>query len=332
MRYSSHNESGLVRVLSFLKSHNTEYLSGQDLSDVLKISRVAVWKHIKRIRELGYVIESKQKLGYRLESGTDVLLPWEVTSGLDTAVIGRHVYYFEAVESTQSQAIKMASDGEEDGTVVIAQRQSKGRGRGGRRWISPNGGIWFSVILRPRFDASIVTLFPMAASLALSNAVKGTLDIQTELKWPNDLTLNGKKVAGMLVDVSLESNKIEDLVLGVGINFDINIKNVERLLKGTSNFYGVASLAKNKKPKPRDLVQAFLRELEEIYSRMNRGKTKEIVRDWTKFSSTIGRNVVISTTDGKISGRALKIDGDGALVVSKDNKTVRIMAGDVVHA
>ena len=332
MRYSSHDESGLARVLSFLKSHNTEYLSGQDLSDVLKISRVAVWKHIKKIRELGYAIESKQKLGYRLESDTDALLPWEITSGLDTVSVGRRVYYFETVESTQSQAMKMASDGEEDGTVVIAQRQSKGRGRGGRTWVSPEGGIWLSVILRPRFDVSIMTLFPMAASLALSKAVKRSLGIQTELKWPNDLTLKGEKVAGMLVDVSLESNKIEDLVLGVGINFDIDVKNVKRLLKGTPNFYGVASLTKNKKPRPKALVQAFLKELEDIYLRMNRGKTKEITREWTKVSSTIGRNVMISTVDGKISGRALRIDDDGALVISKNNRTARIMAGDVAHA
>lgn len=331
MRYSSHDESGLVRVLSFLKSHSTEYLSGQDLSDVLKISRVAVWKHIKKIRELGYVVESKQKLGYRLESDTDALLPWEITSGLETAWIGRHAYYFETLDSTQSQAIKMASD-EEDGTVVIAQTQSKGRGRGGRRWISPEGGIWFSVILRPTFDISTMTLFPMAASLALSKAVKKTLGVQTELKWPNDLMLKGKKVAGMLVDVSLESNKIKDLVLGVGINFDIDAKYIERLLRGTPHFYGASSLAKHKKPKPKALVQAFLKELEDTYSHMSRGGAKDITREWTKISSTIGRNVVISTVDGKVSGHALKIDCDGALVVSKNNKIVRIMAGDVVHA
>ena len=332
MRYSSRDESGLVRVLSFLKSHDAEYFSGQDLSNVLKISRVAVWKHIKKLKELGYVIESRQKLGYRLKSDTNALLSWEVASGLDTELIGTHVYYFDTVDSTQSQAMRLAVEDADDGTVVIAQRQSEGRGRGGRKWVSPEGGIWLSVILRPRFDVSEVTLFPMASSLALSNAVKRTLGIQTELKWPNDLTLKGRKVAGMLVDVSLESNKIEDLVLGVGINFDIDAKNVEKLLKDTPNFYGVASLAKNKKTKPRILVQAFLEELEDIYSQMNRGKTRGIIREWTRLSSTIGKNVEISTISGKISGKAVRIDDDGALVVTKKNKTTRVMAGDVAHA
>ncbi len=124
MTYSSYDNQGIVKVLSFLKSHNTEYLSGQDLSDVLRISRVAVWKHIKKIREMGYKIESKQKLGYRLESNTDKLLPWEITSGLKTKTFGKHTYYFDSIDSTQNQAMKMASDEANNGTVIIAEKQT----------------------------------------------------------------------------------------------------------------------------------------------------------------------------------------------------------------
>jgi len=330
--YSFHDNPGLIKVLSFLKSHNTEYLSGQDLSDVLKISRVAVWKHIKKIRELGYTIESKQKLGYRLELGTDMLLPWEIMSGLKTKIFGKQAYYFDSIDSTQNQAMKMASDQTNNGTIIIAEKQTSGKGRLGRKWISPKGGIWFSVILRPKFDISVITLFPIASALALANAIENTMGIKTELKWPNDITIKGKKVAGMLVDASIESNKIENLILGVGINFSVEVKQIEKILKDTPNFYGVASLSEqNKSVKPILLVQSFLIELEQMYDLLNSGDIKKIIRDWTKKSSTIGQNIEIDTENGKIKGKAIKIDDDGALVISDNNKNMRITSGDIMH-
>jgi BirA family biotin operon repressor/biotin-[acetyl-CoA-carboxylase] ligase len=330
--YSSDDNSGLVKVLSFLKSHNTEYLSGQDLSDVLKISRVAVWKHIKKIRELGYKIESKQKLGYRLESNTDMLLPWEITAGLKTKIFGKKVYYFDSIDSTQNQAMKMALDDENNGTVVIAEKQTNGKGRLGRKWISPRGGIWLSIILRPKFDISVITLFPIASALALSDAIEKTLNIKSEVKWPNDITIKGKKVAGMLVDASIESNKIENLVLGVGINFDVDVKQIEKILKETPNFYGVASLSEqNNTIKPILLVQSFLVELEHMYNLLNAKESKKIIREWTKKSSTIGKDIEISTDEGKIKGKAIKIDHDGSLVILENKKNRRITSGDITH-
>ncbi len=332
MIYNSFDSPGLVKVLTFLQTHNTEYLSGQDLSDVLRISRVAVWKHIKKIQELGYTVESKQKLGYKLTSNSDELFPWEITSGLKTKMIGQQAYYFDSIDSTQNQALKMADEPANNGTVIIAAKQTGGKGRSGRKWISPKGGIWLSIILQPKFDISITTLFPIASSLALSNALEKTLKISPELKWPNDLTIKGKKIAGMLVDVSLESNRIENMVLGVGINFDVDTKQIEKVLKDSPNFYGVASLSEQKKKtKPIQLVQTFLVELEKIYDLLNTKQTKKIISEWTKRSSTIGKNVVLDTRDGKIKGKALKIDEDGALVVSDNGKINRIIAGDIIH-
>ena len=332
MIYNSFDNPGLVKILKFLQTHNTEYLSGQDLSDVLRISRVAVWKHIKKIKELGYTIESKQKLGYRLISNSNLLLPWEITSNLKTKIIGQQAYYFDTIDSTQNQALKMADDTSHDGSVIVASKQTGGRGRAGRKWISPKGGIWISIILQPKFDISITTLFPIASALALSIAIEKTFSIKPELKWPNDLTIKGKKVAGMLVDVSLESNRIENLVLGVGINFDVNVKQIEKSLKGTPNFYGVATLnGQKKKVKSIQLVQTFLVELEKIYKSLNAKKTKRIIFEWTSRSSTIGKNVELNTADTKIKGKAIRIDKDGALVVLENNKEHRIIAGDIIH-
>ena len=331
MIYNSFDSPGLVKVLTFLQTHNTEYLSGQDLSDVLRISRVAVWKHIKKIQELGYTVESKQKLGYKLTSNSDTLYPWEITSGLKTKTMGQQAYYFDSIDSTQNQALKMADDPANDGAIIIAAKQTGGKGRAGRKWISPKGGIWFSIILQPKFDISITTLFPIASALALSNAIEKTFKISPELKWPNDITIKGKKLAGILVDASLESNRIENLVLGIGINFDVDVKHIEKTLKGSPNFYGVASLSEQKKKiKPIQLIQTFLIELEKIYSLLNTKQTKKIISEWTKRSSTIGKNVEINTRDGEIKGKAIKIDEDGALVLDND-KNNRIIAGDVIH-
>jgi BirA family biotin operon repressor/biotin-[acetyl-CoA-carboxylase] ligase len=307
-----------------------EYLSGEDLSEVLKISRVAIWKHIKKIQSLGYKIESKQNLGYRLVDTTEHPLPWEITEGLKTKVIGKNAYYFDSIDSTQSFASKISKDRKESGTVVIARTQTSGKGRLGRRWISPKGGIWLSVILHPEFDVSSMTLIPLAASVALANAIQKTLAIKTELKWPNDVTLKGKKVAGIIIDASVESSQIESLVLGVGINYKINPIDVEKRIKLNDNFYGVATLASNNNTKPSTLIQAFLEELEESLSLLNSDPQK-IILQWVKKSSTIGRNVSVSTSGGTIIGKAVKIDKDGSLIIRQNNEHHKISVGDIVY-
>jgi len=330
--YNSFEDTGLLKVLKFLKIHNTEYLSGQDLSDVLRISRVAVWKQIKKIQMLGYTVESKQKEGYKLTKNSDLLLPWEIISGLETKVLGQQAYYFDSIDSTQSQAMKMINESKKEGTIIIAEKQTGGRGRSGRQWISPKGGIWFSIILHPKFDISNTTLFPIASSLALSIAIQKTCKISTELKWPNDLTIKGKKLAGMLIDASFESNKIENLVLGVGINFNVNVKEIEKVLKKTPNFYGVSSLNDQKnKTSQIELIQSFLLELEKVYEELNNNQIKKIITEWTKRSSTIGKKVEMNTLNGKISGKAIKIDEDGGLIIKDKNKTNKVFAGDIVH-
>ena len=332
MIYNSFEDTGLLKVLKFLKIHNTEYLSGQDLSDVLRISRVAVWKQIKKIQMLGYTVESKQKEGYKLTKNSDLLLPWEIISGLETKVLGQQAYYFDSIDSTQSQAMKMVNESKKEGTIIIAEKQTGGRGRTGRQWISPKGGIWFSIILHPKFDISNTTLFPIASSLALSIAIQKTCKISTELKWPNDLTIKGKKLAGMLIDASFESNKIENLVLGVGINFNVNVKEIEKVLKKTPNFYGVSSLNDQKnKTSQIELIQSFLLELEKVYEELNNNQIKKIITEWTKRSSTIGKKVEMNTLNGKISGKAIKIDEDGGLIIKDKDKTNKVFAGDIVH-
>jgi len=330
MMFTSSDNFSFLKILSFLKSHKTEFLSGQDMSDVLKISRVAVWKDIKKIRSLGYKIEAKQNLGYRLVDTTKLLLPWEVTQNLDTKFLGKKVYYFDTIDTTQNFAMKIASKSNENGTVVISKKQTGGRGRMKRKWKSPAGGIWMSIILHPKFDISYATLVPIATSLALCISMEKILKIKPELKWPNDVTLKGKKIAGILIDTSIISNEIENMVLGIGINFKIKPHKLANTIKKTQNFYGVATLVK-KNENALPLVQQFLYELENIFQLINSGRIKKIKNGWTKRSSTIGRSVSIITNEGNLNGKAVKIDSDGALIISKGKKIERILVGDITH-
>ena len=331
MSYTSFDNVGLVKVLSFFQTHDSEYLSGQDLSDVLKISRVAVWKHIKKIQTLGYKIESKQKLGYRLIDNTEKLLPWEITRDLKTKLIGKRVYYFEEIDSTQNFAQNIAADKKENGTIIIAEKQTSGRGRLDRKWTSPKGGIWFSLIIHPKFDVSSSTLIPILSAVALSKSIKSVLGIETEVKWPNDITMNGKKVAGVLVDASFQTNSIDYLILGIGINYDIDAKKLEKRLTKTPNFYGIDSLrGKENKTPPKTLLKEFLLQFEKNLFQLDKGEKSKIIKEWTKRAAGIGKKITINTSNGKISGISQGIDNDGALKIKTRNEIKKIYVGDVV--
>jgi len=328
--YTSYDNIGLLKVLKFLKSHKDDFLSGQDLSDVLKISRVAIWKHIKTIKSLGYKIESKQKLGYKLVKNSEKLLPWEITNGLKTKTIGKKVYYFDTIDSTQNYAIEISKKKNEHGSIVISQRQTTGRGRMNRKWITVKGGLSISVVLHPKFDTTVSTLFPMAASLALATAIQKTINVKPNVKWPNDVVIKGKKVAGMIVDASIESNLIESMILGIGINFKVDTKHIESQLKGTENFYGVASLLKvDDHTRPLLMIQNFLYELEKIITLLDHGETSKIIQGWEKISSTIGKKVSVKTNNGVITGFAKKINSDGSLNIVKNGKIQRLLVGDI---
>ena len=329
--YTSFDNTGLLKVLSFLKSHKSEYLSGQDLSDVLKISRVAVWKHIKKIRTLGYTIESKQKRGYRFVKTTNQLLPWEVSSHLKTNYIGKRIYYFQEVDSTQNFALQIADNKKENGTLIIAEKQTNAKGRLNRKWISPKGGIWFSIILHPEFSIDESMLLPITLSLAISKAIQKNLRIKTNVRWPNDVTYKGKKVAGMLIDTSMQSNTIDSVIIGVGINYQINPKKIKKKIKNNTNYYGVDTLLNEfENTSQIHFIVDLISELEKNIDVLTSGKKLKIINEWTKNSETIHKNVIVNTTKGKISGIAQKIDNDGALKIKTKHGTEKIFVGDII--
>ncbi|MDE1826134.1 MAG: biotin--[acetyl-CoA-carboxylase] ligase [Thaumarchaeota archaeon] len=325
-------DNTLDKIVRLLKSHQSEFLSGEELSKSLGLSRAAVWKNMKKLQSLGYKITSRQKLGYRLITKTNLMLPWEISDGLQAETIGRKIYYFNTIDSTQNFALKLASKPHENGSIVISEQQTHGRGRQNRKWFSPRGGIWLSVLLKPNFEISQASLFPMLTSLALAISIEKVLKLRPKLKWPNDLTLDNKKVAGVLVDAAIESNQIDYLVIGVGINFKIQPSAISKIVKNSGNFYGITTLVKKKeKADPILLLQAFLHELEQLYSKLVAGNLHGIKNEWEKRSSTIGRKVKISSPSGEIKGKAIGIDDDGALLISSKGKTQRLLVGDISY-
>jgi len=328
--YTSFEQTTLDKIVTLLKSHQSEFLSGEKLSKSLSLSRAAVWKNIKKLQSLGYKIESRPKSGYRLQQSTDLLVPWEVSDGLQTDIIGRKIYYFGTLNSTQNFAIELAKRPHENGSLVIADRQTQGRGRLNRKWVSPKGGIWMSILLRPNFEPSYTSLFPMAASLALAVSIEKTLKIKTELKWPNDITIKGNKVAGILIDASVESNKIDYLIIGIGINFKINPGTISKSIKQKK--YGIATLiSKDQGTRPAELVQQFLLELEKTYNNILTDNVGTIRKEWIKRSSTIGKNVTITTTTGTLKGKVTGIDKTGALILSRNGIVQHVLAGDMTY-
>lgn len=330
--YTSFDETPLEKIARLLKSHRSDFLSGQEASSILGLSRTAVWKNIKKLRSLGYNIQSKQNAGYKLISNTNLLLPWEVTDGLQTEILGRKIYYFDIIDSTQNFALKLASRPYENGSLVIAEKQTHGRGRLNRKWISPKGGIWISVLLKPNFEVTQISLFPMMTSLALAIALEKVLNLKPQLKWPNDVTLNNKKIAGILVDAAVESNQIDYLVIGIGINFKIDTKAMIKLVKNKDNFYDVTSIVDKKENTNRlPLLQTFLFELEHFYNKIMINNLDGIKSEWEKRSSTLGRNVTISIPSGQVKGKAVGLDNDGALLISSRGKLHRLLVGDVYY-
>ena len=330
--YTSFDQTTLDKIVTLLKSHQSEFLSGEKLSKSLGLSRAAVWKNIKKLKSLGYKIESKQNLGYRLHPNDSLLFPWEISDGLQTDTIGRKIYHFYTIDSTQNFALELARKPHENGSVVIAERQTQGRGRLNRKWVSPKGGIWLSILLRPNFEPSYTSLFPMLTSLALAVAIEKTLKIKPELKWPNDVTVNADKVAGILIDASIESNTIDYLVIGVGINFKIKPSKIVKKIKAGQKKYGIGTLVKeNQKASPVVLIQQFLAELESRYNDIISDNTGTIRKEWVKRSSTIGKNVTVTTTIGTTKGKAIGIDKTGALLLSSKGKIHRVLAGDIAY-
>jgi len=303
-------------------------VSGEQLGRRLNISRTAVWKHVNELRKKGYKITSSPRLGYSFVKSTDRLLPEEISLGLNTQLIGKHILYREEVTSTQNVAEELAKRGAEDGTVVISEGQTEGRGRMGRNWVSPAGeGVYLSIILRPNLRPTQVLQIPLIAAVAVSKAIKRVTNLQPKVKWPNDITLGGKKVGGILTETSSEIDRVNYIVLGIGINVNTQRSLLPESIRGTAT--SLAEECGGYISRVR-FVQCLLAKFETLYSEFLVSGFDTIREDWKALDNTIGSRVKVSAGAEEIEGEALDIDREGFLLVrTKDGDVKRIISGDV---
>jgi BirA family biotin operon repressor/biotin-[acetyl-CoA-carboxylase] ligase len=304
-------------------------VSGAELAERLGLTRAAVWARIEALRQLGYRIEATPHQGYRLLGSPDLLHADDLLARLGkTKVLGRDIQVFEETTSTNDVVERLARDGVKEGMVVFAEAQTKGRGRLGRKWVSPpRCGLWFSVLLRPKLQPQAVTQLTIAAATALTRALHGHTGLTPEIKWPNDVLIHGRKVAGILTELSAELDRVRHVILGLGV--DVNLaasdfpadlrKPATSLKLETGRHFDRAALAVE-----------ILRELDKDYARVCSGHFEAIAGEWEEQCTTIGRDVIIRIGAREVRGRAESLDADGALLLRTEHGHLeRIIGGDV---
>jgi BirA family transcriptional regulator, biotin operon repressor / biotin---[acetyl-CoA-carboxylase] ligase len=311
--------------LSLLRSE-AGYISGQALAKKAGISRSAVWKQIKTLRRYGYVIESRHGLGYRLVGQTDLPVPWELARVLRTSFVGKHAVFREIADSTQNLAVSLASKPGSHGAVVIAEQQKSGRGRQKRKWLSPKGGVWLSVVLRPAIPTAKITLLPFVAALAVCDAIKAT-GLDARLKWPNDVMVSGKKVAGILLDISAEADEVNYAVIGIGINANVDSAAISARIDRPK----ITSISDElgRSVSRLDLTKSLLENLERYYLEMEQHRAGTILQKWKKNSDMLGRKVAVMQNGKTVEGAAADVNDDGSLLLRTDHGDINVVSGDV---
>jgi BirA family biotin operon repressor/biotin-[acetyl-CoA-carboxylase] ligase len=317
-----------AKILSALRA-NPDGVSGTELAEKLRISRAAIWARIEELRHLGYDIEAGPHFGYRLIGVPDVLHADDLLARLyKTKIIGRDVRVFEQTTSTNDVIEKLARDGVKEGVVVFAESQTKGRGRLGRKWISPaHKGLWFSLLLRPNLRPQEVTQLTVASATALRRAIHSETGLNPEIKWPNDILVRGKKVAGILTEMSAELDRVQHVILGIGVNMNMSAGEFQPELRKLATSLKIES---GRTISRADLATAILYELDRNYVRVCAGGFAALADEWEAHCTTIGRNVTIQTGERKIRGRAESLDDDGALLLRTEHGHLEsITGGDV---
>lgn len=304
------------------------YVSGEQLSQSLGVSRTAIWKQIQILRELGYQIEAQPRQGYRLVERPDLLLPAEVTSGLKTSWLGHQLVYLEETDSTNEVAKRLAREGAGEGTVVVAEHQTRGKGRLGRQWISPpRAGVYFTVILRPPLTPAEAPQATLMAAVAAARGLISATGLEVRIKWPNDLLISGRKVAGILTELGADMDRIHYLVIGIGINVNIRREDLPPEL----NYPTTALQSELKRPvSRRRILQLCLEELESAYQGWIKNGFSPLRQQWKELSHTLGERVKVNLGEKVVEGLAEDLAEDGSLLLRQpDGSLCRLVAGEV---
>lgn len=317
-----------AQILTALRSAGEESVSGADLSDKLGVTRAAIWARIEELRSLGYDIEASPHHGYRLLSVPDVLHRDDLLSLVrGTRVIGRDIQVFQETSSTNDVVERLARDGVGQGTVVFAESQTKGRGRLGRKWVSAAGkGLWFSVLLRPDLRPQDATQLTIIAATAVARALH-RYDLVPSIKWPNDILIGDRKLAGVLTELAAEIDRIRYVILGIGINVNSTLSDFPPDVRGIATSLRIETGAPVRRA---ELAASILRELDSDYDRLCHGGFASIAEEWARQCATLGQRVSIRVGERTVHGQAEALDDSGALLLRTSHGHLeRIVGGDV---
>ncbi|WP_243373333.1 biotin--[acetyl-CoA-carboxylase] ligase [Geotalea sp. SG265] len=315
------------RILEIFRERKGEVISGEELSTMLGISRTAVWKHVEGLRKLGYTVSAVPAKGYRMVASPERLVADEIAAGLSTERIGTRIVCLDETDSTNNVAFRLAEEGTVEGTVVIADAQSRGKGRLGRSWASPKGvNLYCSVVLRPAVPPVAASQLTFLSVVAVARAIELTTPLKAWIKWPNDILIDGRKIAGLLNEMSAETEKVNFVVLGIGVNINMRREQFPPDLRHpASSLY----LENGEELDRNRFICTLLRELDELYAiylRLGYGPVRE---EWLSRSQLHGRKARIDAQNGSVIGIINGIDDMGALLLDMDGREERILSGDV---
>ncbi|WP_018933733.1 biotin--[acetyl-CoA-carboxylase] ligase [Gracilibacillus lacisalsi] len=310
-------------LISILAEQEDRYISGQALSEKLDVSRTAIWKHINELKKDGYQFDSVPKKGYRLVSKPEQLNESTIKWGLETDWLGKRIDFRQELASTQDLAHALARKGAEHGTVVTTSKQLSGRGRMDRRWVSDHdGGIWMSIILRPSIpphQASQMTLFVAVTLVETLERITGQ---KIQIKWPNDLFIDGRKISGILTEMQAELEAIQYLIIGFGINVNQLSTDFPEELKEKSTSLRIAS---GQEWNLREMIQDILQDFELAYQSYLQTGFEPIKAKWLKHAYKLKEKIHVKTNQEEYNATVNGITDDGALVVLKDNQDERVI-------
>ena len=320
------------KLLLFLKKKQGNWVSGELISNNLSVSRAAIWKHIQKLKGEGYVIESASKKGYLLSESSDPITADEIRHGLSSKIFGKKdIIYMNETDSTNTRAKELAAQGAPEGTIVIAEKQTKGRGRRGRSWFSPSGGgIYFSIILRPIISPSETPRITLMTAVVLAETLISLVKLKLRIKWPNDILANGKKLAGILTEISTEMDAVNYIVVGLGLNVNTQLEDLPKEIKKTAT----SILIETGKPFPRvKLIRHYLKLYEKYYDMFKKNDFEPIMERWRELADIIGKQIKVDVIGKTHIGKVVDVDNDGVLILKDDHgRLQRIFSGDVTLA
>lgn len=314
------------KILNLLQDAE-DYISGQYLCEMLGVSRTAVWKYIRQLQEEGYVIDAVKNRGYCLRESGDILSHHELSRHMDTKWMGKALHFYDTIDSTNLEAKRLADSGAPEGTLVVADCQEKGRGRLGRVWTSPSGcGLWMSMVLKPSYPALQASMVTLVTAMAVMEAIEETANVQVQIKWPNDLVVQGKKVCGILTEMSMEEGRISFIVPGIGINVNNDHFPEELCEKAIS-----LAMLTGRTVSRAALAGAICRSFEKYYADfLEKGNLSGMKDAYNGRLINRNRQVVISDGAGSFTCISEGIDETGALLVKReDGSREAISSGEV---